>query len=158
MKTYISIALLFLSPLIASAEMKLIGTHLAEFSIFNIDVYQISYFRGPDGTEEMLLDYKTNVKKKYSIMGWEEGLDHVLKKNPEYKPKYDWITSQVVDLRKGDKFVIRKKKNLVTMLKNGKQLAQIDDAVIASMVYEPWIGSDPVDKDLKKDLLKNNGK
>jgi hypothetical protein len=136
--------------------LKLIGTGLAEFSIFKIDVYQISYYRGKNGHEELHLDYKTNVKKKYSIMGWEEGLDPILKKKPEYKAKYDWIIKQVVDLKEGDLYVIRKNKDKVSMLKNNTLVGEIEDSIIASLVFEPWIGSVPVDEDLKKKLLKNN--
>ena len=146
---------LLLSLPLQASDLKLVGTALAEFSIFKIDVYQISYFKGKSGHEEMVLDYKTNVKKKYSIMGWEEGLEHVLKAKPEYKPKYDWIIGQVVDLKKGDKFVIRKNAEKVSMLKNDKLIGEITDPIIASLVFEPWIGSKPVDKDLKKKLLKN---
>lgn len=154
MKYYLLFALLSFS--LKAGELKLIGTHLAEFSIFKIDIYQISYYKGGKDLEEMRLDYKTNVKRKYSIMGWEEGLKHILKEKPEYKSKYDWIVAQVVDLKKGDLYVIRKEKNTVSMLKNGKLLAKIEDEAIASLVYEPWIGSKPVDDKLKKDLLRNS--
>lgn len=151
---YLIIALFSLSA--QGDELKLVGTGLAEFSIFKIDVYQISYFRGKNGHEELHLDYKTDVKKKYSIMGWEEGLDPVLKNKPEYKAKYDWIIKQVVDLKEGDLYVIRKEKDKVSMLKNDALLGEIQDTIIASLVFEPWLGAAPVDKALKKKLLKNN--
>lgn len=157
MRNLIVCTLLILFALSAKAgDLRLVGTALAEFSIFKIDVYQISYFRAQDGSEELHLDYKTNVKKKYSIMGWEEGLDPVLKKKPEYKDQYNWILEQVVDLKKGDVYVIKKNKNKVSMFKNANLIGEIDDAIVASMVYEPWIGASPVDKDIKKKLLRNN--
>lgn len=143
-------------PSAKSDELKMVGTALAEFSIFKIDVYQISYFKAENGKEELHLDYKREVKKKYSIMGWEEGLEPVLKKNPDYKPKYDWIINQVVDLKEGDLYVIRKENSKVSMLKNGKLVGEIDDKIIASMVFEPWLGEVPVDKDIKKKLLSIN--
>lgn len=136
-----------------SGQLKLVGTALAEFSIFKIDVYQISYFKGPEGLEELVLDYKTNVKRKYSIMGWEEGLKPVLDKNPAYQEKYKWIIDQVVDLKKGDIYTIRKELDTVSMLKNGKLVGKIKDPIIASLVFEPWLGKVPVDKNIKKQLL-----
>ena len=138
------------------AELKLVGTALAEFSIFKIDVYQISYYRGENGEEEIHLDYKRDVKKKYSIMGWEEGLEPILKDKPEFKAKYNWIINQVVDLKEGDLYVIRKNKDKVTMLKNNSLIGEVKDSVIASLVFEPWIGKTPVDTDIKAKLLKNN--
>ncbi|MBK24640.1 MAG: hypothetical protein CME70_11650 [Halobacteriovorax sp.] len=157
MKNIILVLFLFLfMPSSKADELKMVGTALAEFSIFKIDIYQISYFKGKNGKEELHLDYKREVKKKYSIMGWEEGLEPFLKKNPEHKDKYNWIINQVVDLKEGDLYVIRKENTKVSMLKNGKLVGEIDDKIIASMVFEPWLGEVPVDKDLKKKLLSLN--
>ena len=44
-------------------DYKFIGKHLLEYSIFNIDIYEISYFKAASGAEKLILDYKTNVKK-----------------------------------------------------------------------------------------------
>lgn len=157
MKNIILVLFLFLlMPSSRADELKMVGTALAEFSIFKIDIYQISYFKGKNGKEELHLDYKREVKKKYSIMGWEEGLEPFLKKNPEHKDKYNWIINQVVDLKEGDLYVIKKENTKVSMLKNGKLVGEIDDKIIASMVFEPWLGEVPVDKDLKKKLLSLN--
>ncbi len=152
---FISLLLVLFSTSIKAEELKLVGTALAEFSIFKIDVYQISYFKGAEH-EELHLDYKTNVKKKYSIMGWAEGLEPILEKNPEHKEKYNWIIDQVVDLKEGDLYVIKKRKAKVSMYKNSKLIGEIEDKIIASMVFEPWLGSVPVDKEIKRKLLKNN--
>lgn len=155
-KLVVSLLLSLLCFSAKASELKMIGTALAEFSIFNIDVYQISYYRGKDGHEELVLDYKVDVKRKYSIMGWEEGLKYFIKEKPSSQVKYDWIIEQVVDLKKGDKYVIRKEKERVSMIKNDKLIGQINDPIIASMVFEPWLGAIPVDEELKKKLLKNN--
>ena len=151
--------LLFLvtAPLCVQAnELRLIGTGLAEFSIFKIDIYQVSYFKGSNGVEELHLDYKRDIAKKYSILGWEKGLGPIESKIPEFKKKFKWIIDQVVDLKKGDKYIIRKQLNQVSMYKNLKLIGKITDPIISSMVFEPWIGKVPVDRALKKKLLNNN--
>lgn len=136
-----------------ATDFKLVGTGLLEYSIFKIDVYKISYFKSKDNTEQLVLEYKTDVKKKYSIMGWEQGLKHIITNKPQIKEKVKWITDQVIDLNEGDNYTIRKKNNKVIMIHNDKEIASIQDPVIASLVFEPWIGKNPVDDDLKKQLL-----
>jgi hypothetical protein len=156
-KFIITILLATISSICNAKELKLVGTALAEFSIFKIDIYQVSYFRGPHDHEEIQLKYKRDIDKKYSIMGWEKGLSHLFKKDPIYVNKFQWISDQVVDLKKGDLYTIKKVQNTVSMLKNTTLLASIDDPIIASMVFEPWIGSPPVDKKLKDELLNSKG-
>ncbi|MFT6631279.1 MAG: hypothetical protein ACJAS4_001228 [Bacteriovoracaceae bacterium] len=150
------IFLLTTSLSIKANELKLIGTGLAEFSIFKIDIYQVSYFKGSNGVEELHLDYKRDISKKYSILGWEKGLEPIKSRVPNFKEKYQWIIDQVVDLKKGDIYKIRKEYNQVSMYKNSKLIGKITDPIIASIVFEPWIGKVPVDKDLKKKLLIKN--
>ena len=145
-------AVLFLITSTQAGELKLVGSAMAEFSIFKIDVYQISYYKGKD-KERMILDYKRDVKKKYSIMGWEEGLEPILKANPDYKDKYNWIIKQVRDLKEGDIYIIDRNGEEVTMKKNNIVIGTIKDKIIASLVFKPWIGEKPVDKKLKKKLL-----
>jgi hypothetical protein len=151
---YLIIALLsVVSTSAISKELKLIGTALAEFSIFNIDIYQISYYKSSTGKEELHLDYKMDIEKKYSIMGWEKGLSPLLSKKPSLKPKFKWIISQVVDLKHGDVYIIKKHFDKVSMFKNSILIGEIIDKEIASMVYEPWIGLNPIDNDIKQKLL-----
>lgn len=137
-----------------ASAMKMIGTALAEFSVFKIDVYQISYFQGEVGQEKMVLDYKRDVEKKYSIMGWEKGLESVLEKNPSYRKQYDWIIKHTVDLKKGDQFKILRIQDKVSFYKNSSLIAESEDKVLAKLVFLPWIGVTPVDEDIKQKLLK----
>lgn len=155
MKAIISILFLALSfnALAKNSDLELIGKAMAEFSIFKIDIYEVSYLKNKDGREELVLDYKRDIEKKYSIMGWEEGLKHMIKDTPENKPKYEWITNQTVDLAKDDKFTIRREGDKVTMLKNGRKIASTEDKMIARMAFEPWIGKKPIDKKIKNKLL-----
>ncbi len=137
-------------------QKKMIGTALLEYSIFKIDIYQISYFKGTKGLEELVLDYKTNVKREYSQEGWKVGLAPVIKEKSLKPKQIQWIYDNTVDLAKGDKLTIRKVDDEVTLLKNGKAIASIKDKLIASLIYYPWLGDQPIDQKIKKELLGNS--
>ncbi|TNF29114.1 MAG: hypothetical protein EP319_07640 [Deltaproteobacteria bacterium] len=151
---------LFISFSIKTAvaqERQMIGTALLEYSIFKIDIYQISYFKGPNGVEELELDYKTNVKREYSQEGWKVGLEPIIKAKDLKPEQIKWIYDNTVDLAKGDKLIIRKDKNQVTLLKNGQPVAEIKDDLIASLIHYPWLGDRPIDEKLKSKLLGKSG-
>lgn len=130
---------------------------MLEYSIFKIDVYQISYFQGKD-TEKLVLDYRTDVEKKYSIEGWKVGLkDKLQDKNLE--SKIQWLYDHTVDLKKGDKLSLIKSSSQLEILKNDNLVGKTSDPVIIGLAFEPWLGEKPVDKELKAALLgkgKNN--
>ena len=83
-------------------------------------------------------------------MGWEKGLAHL------DQTKLKLIFDNTEDLNKGDVLILRKFKSEVSILKNNKITAQIEDAYISKSIFEPWIGESPIDKDLKMQLLKKN--
>lgn len=143
-------ALLFTLNLFAS-EYKLVGTYLLEYSFFKIDVYQISYFKN-GSSEKLELDYKTDVKRKYSQEGWRVGLKHKIDV-PELKEKVDWLLENTVDVSKGDKLVLVRTNNVIEIYKNDQLLAKTQDDQIAKLAFEPWLGEQPVSEDLKKALL-----
>lgn len=61
-------------------DLKLVGKALLEYSIFGFDVYEISYFTSSNGQNAVLvLDYKRDLKKEYSIKGWEVGFKKISK-------------------------------------------------------------------------------
>ena len=126
---------------------------MLEYSIFKIDVYEISYLKGTDGVEQLQLDYKRDIKREYSIEGWKVGLEHLLKSDPSLEKKMDWIISKTVDLKEGDKFTIKRRGEHVQLFKNNEMVGEIKDQVIAKLVFEPWLGKVPVDESLKAKLL-----
>lgn len=146
---------LFLSFNISASELKLVGQSLLEFSIFKIDVYEISFYKSQSGIEEIHLDYKIHVEKKYSLTGWNKSLKHITTKNPKMQKKLNWILSNTSDYNKGDLVILRKEKNKVSLLKNQKLIAQTNDAQIASIIFEPWIGAKPINQKIKDKLLGN---
>ena len=151
--------LALLLPLFSYAEeLSLIGKGLLEYSVFKVDIYEISYHKGKDNLAELRLNYKIDVKEKYSVKGWEKGLESVLKQDPTLSSKVSWIYKNTVDFVKGDELTIRKNNAEVTLLKNGSVFAHTIDEQIAKIIFLPWIGPDPVDNELKKQLLKNEEK
>ena len=148
------VVFLMLLPILAwSSDMKLVGSAMLQFSVFKIDVYEASYFQGDSGQEKIVLNYKRDIRKRHSVLGWQKGLRPFLDENPEFKPKIQWILNNTLDLNEGDVFTIKKDKNQVTLLKNGTITAQIEDAEISQMILTPWIGKQPIDDELKQKLL-----
>jgi hypothetical protein len=134
-------------------EFKLIGKALLEFSIFKYDIYEVSYYKSSD-SEKMIFDYKTDVEKDYSRQGWEKGLEPIVEKYPEYKKKAKWFSKNTFDVVEGDKMIIIRKGNSLTMFKNKDKVTEVTDDIIAKIAFEPWIGFKPVDDDIKRKLLK----
>lgn len=146
--------LLMLAPCsLMGAELRVIGTAMLEYGFFKVDVYEISYLKGENGVEELALDYKVDVKREHSLEGWEVGLKHAYSEDPGNRSKAKWIRDHTVAVKKGDKLVIRRNGDEVSILKNGKLLGKTNDEAIARMAFEPWIGKTPIDADIKKQLL-----
>lgn len=138
-------------------EFKVIGKGMLKFSIFKIKIYEMTYLKDAINNERLMLEYKRDVEKKYSIKGWKEGFKYIIEKDKKYNEKAEWFYDNTVDFKKGDKLIIEKIKNKVSLLKNGIVLSQTEDETIAKMAFEPWLGEIPVDKELKNKLI-NNGK
>lgn len=99
-----------------------------------------------------MLDYKTKVKKKYSVEGWKVGLKHKLKDNT-LEPKIQWLLDHTVDLDKGDQLTLIKAPSKLEIYKNEKLIGNTEDKSIIDLAYEPWLGEQPVDEKLKSALL-----
>lgn len=142
---------LILSLKAFASDYQMVGTYLLEYSIFKIDVYQISYFKNEVG-EKLVLDYKTDVKRKYSQEGWKVGLKHFLEEE-KYKIKTQWLIENTVDVKSGDQLSIVRKQDSIEIYKNNELVAKTQDADIAKLAFEPWLGERPVSEELKKALL-----
>jgi len=136
-----------------AGELKLVGKSLLEYSIFKIDVYAISLYRDSSGLEELHLDYKVDVEKKHSLEGWKVGLEHILKKDPALTEGKEWILNNTKDYSKGDLVILRRENNKVSILKNNELIGQIEDQKVAQLIFEPWIGQNPISNQIKKELL-----
>lgn len=150
-KRFLYLLFLLLTFKSFASDFELVGTYLLEYSIFKIDVYQISYFRGKDA-EKLVLDYKTDVAKKYSIEGWKVGLKDKLK-DKTLESKAQWLFDHTVDLKKGDKLTILKSSSQLEILKNDSLVGKSSDPATIGLAFEPWLGEKPVDEGLKLALL-----
>lgn len=151
MKSFLLLNLLIFS--FVTEAKTLIGKALLEYSIFKIDVYEVSYYKGENSLEELHLDYKRDVVRKHSIAGWEKGFEPIIKKDPSMKEKLKWVMDKTVDYDKGDLVILRRVGDEVKILRNDKVIAETKDAVIASYLFAPWIGEEPIDKEIKQKLL-----
>lgn len=151
MKKNIGILLILFSFQSFASDLKMVGTFLLEYSVFKIDVYQISYFKGMD-SEKLVLDYKVDVKKKHSLEGWKVGLAHELKDDIR-REKAQWLFDHTYDVKKGDSLSIVKTGELLEIYLNEKLMGSTTDPVIRQLSFEPWLGEKPVDANLKASLL-----
>jgi hypothetical protein len=156
-QTITLLAIVCLTANTQASNLTLVGRGMLEYPLLflRIDVYEVSYRVGPS-QEEITLDYKRDVPKKYSIEGWRVGLKHFTDKNPKYKEKVNWLASIAKDSRRGDQFKIQKTNNQVSFILNGDVYATSTDPMIAKLAFEPWIGVKPVDVQLKSKLLENS--
>lgn len=127
------------------------GTYLLEYSIFKVDIYQITYFKS-ENSEKLVLEYKRSVKKEHSIEGWRVGLKHKLNQST-YALKAQWLYDHTFDTNKGDILTILKKDKILEMYINEKLIGSTSDPVVAELAFEPWLGAKPVDEVLKASLL-----
>lgn len=151
MKIILLIALCLIQLQAFGSEYKKIGTYLLEYSIFKIDVYQITYFKADD-SEKLVLDYKVDVAKKHSLEGWKVGLKHKLA-DEAYESKAQWLYDHTVDMEKGNQFSLVKSKGTLELFKNSELLAKTTDPMVIELAFEPWLGEKPVDDKLKAALL-----
>ena len=134
-----------------ASDLNLVGSYLLEYSVFKIDVYQISYFKGKD-IEKLVLDYKVDVEKKHSLEGWKVGLAHKLKDDLN-RQKAQWLFDHTYDVKKGDSLSIVKTGELLEIYLNDKLMGKTSDPEIGKLSFEPWLGEKPVDANLKAALL-----
>ncbi|MFZ8932862.1 MAG: chalcone isomerase family protein [Bacteriovoracaceae bacterium] len=135
-------------------DMKLVGKALLEYSIFGFDVYELSYYKNEQGNKSLLiLDYKRDLKKEYSIKGWEVGFEKNIQRKEYYSDSMNWLKENTPAVKEGDKLFIYREPNLVRIYKNKQLLAEKNDNKTAEIVFRPWLGQYPVDEDVKKSLL-----
>lgn len=137
----------------ATPSFSLIGTYLLEYSFFKVDVYQVSYLKS-ENAERILLDYKIAVKKEYTQEGWKVGLKHKLR-DEHYRQKSHWLLDNAVDVEAKDQLTITRTRNLIEIHKNNNLVSRIEDADIAVLAFEPWVGQNPLSLKMKEALLGN---
>ena len=106
-------------------EYKLVGTALLEYSIFKFDIYQASYYKG-EVSKKIVLEYKRDIERKYSIEGWKVGLSSKIK-DPKYKEKVQWLMDHTTDVVKGDVLSLIKNGENVKIIKNANLIAEVSD-------------------------------
>ena len=150
----IFINLLIYSTCFAS-EYKLIGSSLLEVTIFKLDVYELYYYEKKDNKsihQKLTLKYLRDVKKKYSVMGWSQGLEKYIK-TPDEQKALKWFLSTTNDIKEGDQMDIIKSNNKVQIFKNGKIINESNDPDVFKLSHAVWIGKYPISEKIKEQLL-----
>jgi hypothetical protein len=132
-----------------SLELK--GEALVEIGPFGLDVYIARFFEGADDERLLELEYVRDVAQKYSHMGWEEGLRSF--SDSRYQNAIQWILETTPDVKKGDRLTFETKGANTSVKLNGILLKQTDQAYAAMLILAPWVGTTPLDEDVKKKLL-----
>ena len=132
-------------------SLELQGEALVEIGPFGLDVYIARFFEGANNERLLELEYVRDVDRKYSHMGWEEGLKSF--SDPRYQNSIQWILETTPDVKKGDRLIFETKGNITSVKLNGILLEQTDQEHAATLILAPWIGVAPIDEEVKKKLL-----
>jgi len=133
--------------------LKLSGADLLEYGIFSIDIYKIAYYTHRN-TKILVLDYQRDIAQKYSIEGWKLGFENNSKVSSNYKEQINWIYKSTPNIKKGDKLYLVKSKKTASILHNNQLVATSTDPKVLELIHIPWIGANPVSKEIKENLLK----
>lgn len=128
------------------------GKGLLTYSWFSVELYNIAYYKSKQ-REVLKLNFRRDIDSYYLNQGWDEGLKS-FEKNKSNKLALDWLKENSPNAKEDDCLEYHKYKNgNVELIFNNKKVAKTNSKVLASMVFYPWIGDDPVDKKLKQQLL-----
>lgn len=142
------------------------GDYLYEFGFFRLDVYKIEFYckkekctkndiRNATGTYYLKFRYLRDVKKKYSVKGWNIGLKRNLgSKFINHKNEIDWLEQNTFFIKKNDLVVIFVNNGEITFYKNNEIMARTQNMKLAKIIFLPWIGKKPITKNCKKNLFK----
>jgi len=134
-------------------SLELQGEALVEIGPFGLDVYTARFFEGADNERLLELEYVRDVARKYSHMGWEEGLKSF--SDSRYQSSIQWILETTPDVKKGDRLTFETKGDITSVKLNGVLLGQTDQDHVAILILAPWVGITPIDEEVKKKLLGN---
>jgi len=140
------------------------GEGLLEYGIFKIDLYRLSLYSEKESSEvdiyqgkkssKLELKYERDIEKAYSNLGWVKGLEKNLgDKMGQYEDQLNWLKTNTPSVRKGDLLEISVETSGVSLKLNGTLLAQSNDIKLREIILLPWLGQNPVDDKLKRDLL-----
>ena len=142
------------------------GEYLYEFGFFKLNVYKVHFYcksrecskediKNTNGTFYIKFEYLRDVKKKYSVKGWNVGLKRNLgSKHFEFKNEIGWLKQNTFEIKKNDVVVIGVDEGEVTFYKNNEIMANTQNLKLAKIIFLPWIGEKPITKNFKKHLFK----
>ena len=142
------------------------GEYLYEFGFFKLNVYKVHFYckfkactkediKNANGSFYIKFEYLRDVKKKYSVKGWNVGLKRNLgSKHFEFKNEIGWLKQNTFEIKKNDVVVIGVDEGEVTFYKNNEIMANTQNLKLAKIIFLPWIGKKPITKNCIKNLFK----
>ena len=142
------------------------GEYLYEFGFFKLNVYKVHFYckakactkediKNANGTFYIKFEYLRDVKKKYSVKGWNVGLKRNLgPKYLEFKNEIGWLKQNTFEIKKNDVVVIGVDEGEVTFYKNNEIMANTQNLKLTKIIFLPWIGKKPITKNCIKNLFK----
>ena len=142
------------------------GEYLYEFGFFKLNVYKVHFYckskactkediKNANGTFYIKFEYLRDVKKKYSVKGWNVGLKRNLgSKYLEFKNEIGWLKQNTFEIKKNDVVVIGVDEGEVTFYKNNEIMANTQNLKLTKIIFLPWIGKKPITKNCIKNLFK----
>lgn len=129
------------------------GKLVYKLAFIGFDVYLATLYQDDKNKDNKVMQFYflRDVEKKYLKQGWEEGLKADRSK---IKTKdWVWLNENTPDTKEGDIFELRSINGKFTMLINKKKIIEKDHKLFSKIIFNPWIGNEPVDEELKAKIL-----
>ena len=142
------------------------GEYLYEFGFFKLNVYKVHFYcksksctkkeiKDANGTFYIKFEYLRDVKKKYTVKGWNVGLKRNLgSEYLKFKNEIDWLKQNTFEIKKNDEVLIYVSGGEVAFYKNNEIMAKTQNMKLAKIIFLPWIGEKPITKNCIKNLFK----
>ena len=133
-------------------KLSLVGEK--KVTIFFFDIYHAAFYTNSSKKKELLtLHYLRDISRSASIKGWKKSFDTISGRTTAK----EWIYKYTGDMKKGDVFKMWKlhdsKKTI--LYKNDQLIATTENLDVFFLIHHPWIGPEPLDKNIKSQLLGN---
>jgi len=162
MKKYILTILIVTFSLAAFGQQKdlpLVGKGVLTFNIFPFswDVYEVSYHKDQKSREKLHFRFLRDVEAKHLKQAWAEGLEQTLgEKAKEYLNQTQMLADKTPSVVENQTMTLLIENGKLKYLVDNELKLEIKNPQFSKGVLNIWLGEDPVDEDLRDQLLNKN--